>query len=166
MTAAFTTNEILAQFDQCAAQFTFPMLDNGYVYLADVRIDAYRDEARWAMVIEVIGFNIRAGAHDGIYNCLHLFGNCLKRPPGTANEDFLHLTDDGADGPIFVEDSLDIVHSDAKAIRVRGAASQSICPEFSQFEYLAGGASGKGAVTKVDCEATRELAGGAPPPAR
>ena len=46
------------------------------------------------------------------------------------------------------------------------AASQSICPEFSQFEYLAGGASGKGAVTKVDCEATRELAGGAPPPAR
>jgi len=49
---------------------------------------------------------------------------------------------------------------------VSAAASQSICPEFSQFEYLAGGASGKGAVTKVDCEATRELAGGAPPPAR
>ena len=41
---------------------------------------------------------------------------------------------------------------------VEVAASQSICPEFSQFEYLAGGASGKGAVTKVDCEATRELA--------
>ena len=120
MTAAFTTNEILAQLDRCAAEFTFPMLDNGYVYLADVRLEAYRDEARWAMVIEVVGFNIRAGAHDGINNCLHLFGNCLKRPPGTANEDFLHLTDDGADEPIFVEDSLDIVRPEAKAIYVRG----------------------------------------------
>jgi hypothetical protein len=79
MTAAFTTKEILTQFDECAAEFTFPMLDNGYVYLADVRLEAYRDEARWATIIEVIRFNIRAGAHDGINNCLHLFGKCSRR---------------------------------------------------------------------------------------
>jgi len=135
MTAAFTTEEILAQFDRCAAEFTFPMLDNGYVYLADVRIDAYRDEDRWAMVIEVIGFNVRAGAHDGINNCLHLFGNCLKRSPGTANEDFLHLTEDGADGPVFVEDSLDIVRPDARIIQVRGRAVEFTfdTPEFAKY---------------------------------
>ena len=38
MTALFTTEEILAQLDQCAADFEFPMLDNGYVHLADVRL--------------------------------------------------------------------------------------------------------------------------------
>jgi len=46
------------------------------------------------------------------------------------------------------------------------AASQSMCREFSQFECLAGGASGRRAVTKEDCEAERELAGGGTPPAR
>jgi hypothetical protein len=119
MTTVFTSEEILAQLDQCAANFTFPMLDNGYVYLADVRMEAYRDEARWALVIEVIGVHNRASGHDCINNCLHVFGNCLKRPPGTANEDFPYLTDDGADCPTFVEDSLDIVCPEATAIRVR-----------------------------------------------
>lgn len=135
MTTVFMTKEILAQFDRCAAEFTFPMLDNGYVYLADVRLEAYRDEARWALVIEVVGVHNRASGHDGINNCLHLFGNCLKRPPGTANEDFLHLTDDGAEGPIFDEYSLDIVRPDARSIGVRGRAVEFTLdtPEFAKY---------------------------------
>ncbi len=135
MTTVFTTKEILAQFDRYAAEFTFPMLDNGYVYLADFRLEAYRDEARWAIVIEVIGVHNRASGHDGINNCLHLFGNCLKRPPGTANEDFLHLTEDGPDGPIFVEDSLDIVRPDSRIIRVRDRAVVFTLdtPEFAKY---------------------------------
>ena len=132
MTALFTTEEILAQLDQCAADFEFPMLDNGYVHLADVRLEAYRDDVRWAIVIEVIGFSVRAGAHDGINNCLHLFGSCLKRTPGTANEDFLHLTEDGTDGPVFVEDSLDIVRPEARAIQVRG---QTIAFSLHESEF-------------------------------
>ncbi|MDX6381476.1 MAG: hypothetical protein QOI57_2500, partial [Rubrobacteraceae bacterium] len=55
--ANFTSQDILAQLDECAGKFGFPMLDNGYVYLADVRLSAYRDDARWALVIEVLGFD-------------------------------------------------------------------------------------------------------------
>jgi hypothetical protein len=107
---AYTTTEILEQFDRCARECTFPMLDNGFVYPVDVRLEAYRDECRWAVVIEVVGFHPRLGS---VCDCLHLFGNCLTRLPGTANEDFLCPTTDSSpfDG--------DIVRPDAKSIRIR-----------------------------------------------
>jgi hypothetical protein len=55
--AKFTAKEILKQFDECANDFTFPMLDNGYVYLANTKLSAYRDDNLWVVIIEVIGFN-------------------------------------------------------------------------------------------------------------
>lgn len=87
------TSEILNQLDQCNSDYTFPMLDNGYIYLAGTKLSAYRDDKRWVIIIEVIGFNYRGGGHNGISNCLHIYGNCLTYPPGTANENFLALTD-------------------------------------------------------------------------
>jgi hypothetical protein len=114
--ASFTTTEILDQFDACIRECTFPMLDNGCVYPVDVRLEAYRDETRWAVVIEVVGFHYRAGGFDGISNCLHLFGNCLKRRPGTANEDFLYPTSDGSQ---FDHEFGATVRPDAKSIRIR-----------------------------------------------
>ncbi len=65
-TQGFSSEEILSQLDKCAAEFTFPMLDNGYVYPVDSRLSAYRDEARWVLIIEVFGFNFRGGGHNGI----------------------------------------------------------------------------------------------------
>ena len=119
--ASYTNEEILGQLDDCARGLTFPMLDNGYVYLADARLSAYRDETRWALIIEVVGYNPRAGGHGGTSNCLHCFGNCLRRPPGTANEDFLYVTDDGPDGPTFDgEDGWDI-RGGTRTIRIRGS---------------------------------------------
>ena len=32
------------------------MLDNGHVYPVDARLSAYRDEARWVLIIEVLGY--------------------------------------------------------------------------------------------------------------
>ena len=87
--------EILAQLDQCASESTFPMLDNGYIYLAGTKMTGYRDDDRWVLVIEVIGFNYRGGGHNGISNCLHIFGNCLNFEAGIQNENFLHPTSDG-----------------------------------------------------------------------
>lgn len=72
--ANYTAENILAQWDEQAAGFTFPMLDNGYVYLAATRLTAYRDEDRWAVVIEVLGAGIREG---GASNALYRFGNCF-----------------------------------------------------------------------------------------
>lgn len=89
-----SSEETLNQLDKCSSEYTFPMLDNGYVYPAGTRLTAYRDNKRWVIVIEVIGFSYRGGGHDGITNCLHIFGNCLSYEPGTRNENFLYLTGD------------------------------------------------------------------------
>jgi len=78
----YSAKDILKQLDKCAEDYTFPMLDNGYIYPVVSRVSAYRDEKRWALIIEVVGFNYRGGGHDGISNCLHVFGNCLEFEPG------------------------------------------------------------------------------------
>jgi hypothetical protein len=99
----FTESEILAQLDDRALDFDFPMLDNGYVALADVKLHAFADQQRWAIVIETLGYHTRAGDHDGMTNCVSYYGNCLTRKPGTANEDFLVVTRDGTDRKTFEE---------------------------------------------------------------
>lgn len=50
--------------DDAAAGFTFPMLDNGYVYLAATRLSLYRSETDWALVTEVFGSSPRSGLPD------------------------------------------------------------------------------------------------------
>ena len=61
MTAA---DDILRVLDRCCDDFTFPMLDNGYVYLSATRLSLHRSLEDWAMVIEVFGFSPRADLPD------------------------------------------------------------------------------------------------------
>ncbi len=58
------SERILGVLDSCAEEFTFPVLDNGYVYLAATRMSAYRSNQDWAIVIEVFGFSPRSGDPD------------------------------------------------------------------------------------------------------
>jgi hypothetical protein len=60
----FEPGEIMSILDNCCEAFTFPMLDNGYVYLAATRLSLYRSMTDWAMVIEVFGFSPRVGLPD------------------------------------------------------------------------------------------------------
>jgi hypothetical protein len=60
----FNPQEILSILDRCCDTFTFPMLDNGYVYLAATRLCLFRSATDWAMTIEVFGFSPRAGLPD------------------------------------------------------------------------------------------------------
>lgn len=55
---------ILDVLDQGCRDFVFPMLDNGYVYLAAARLSLHRSEADWALVFEIFGFSPRSGAPD------------------------------------------------------------------------------------------------------
>lgn len=112
--------EILAQLDECARRYVFPMLDNAYVYPADVRLTAYGDGTRWALVIEALGAHAHAADHDAIQNALYRFGNCLDRPPGTSNRDFLFPTGDG-DTPTFDPEYGWYVRREAHTLRIRGA---------------------------------------------
>ena len=96
------------------------MLDNGYVYPAGTKLTAYRDDNRWVIVIEVIGFSYRGGGHNGISNCLHIFGNCLNYDPGTQNENFIYLTDDANDCSTFDEEEYFYLNPDCASFTLRG----------------------------------------------
>ena len=61
MDSAETILEIL---DSAAQAFTFPMMDNGYVYPAATRLSLFRSSEDWALVIELFGFSPRAGLPD------------------------------------------------------------------------------------------------------
>ena len=70
----WSVSEILEVLDDCCESYTFPMLDNGYVYLAATRLSLHRSAADWALVIEVFGFSPRSGIPDiHVYS----FGSCL-----------------------------------------------------------------------------------------
>lgn len=112
--------DILHQLDNCNTDFTFPMLDNGYVYLAGTKLTAYRDNERWVLVIEIIGFNYRGGGHNGISNCLHIFGNCLEYQPGTKNENFLYLTGNANDCETFDDEEYFYLNSGCSSFMLRG----------------------------------------------
>jgi hypothetical protein len=122
MIASYTQKDILQQLDYCAGDYTFPMFDNGYVYFGDTRLSAYRDEKRWAIVIEVLGYSVRTGGHAGLNNCLHCFGNCLNRSPGTDDEDFLVVTEDSPDNQIFQDECSWHIRETARNIMIRGVS--------------------------------------------
>jgi hypothetical protein len=61
---SFVPEHILSVLDRCCDAYTFPMLDNGYVYPAATRLSLHRSMTNWAMVIEVFGFSPRAGLPD------------------------------------------------------------------------------------------------------
>jgi hypothetical protein len=71
----WSADRILKVLDGCAADYWFPMLDNGYVYLAATRLSLHRSPVDWAMVIEVFGYSPRVGLPD-----LHVytFGSRLR----------------------------------------------------------------------------------------
>jgi hypothetical protein len=62
--AVDAAEKFLAILDDGCASSRFPMLDNGYVYLAATRLSLFRSEADWALVFEVFGFSPRAGIPD------------------------------------------------------------------------------------------------------
>ena len=64
----WSAEQILRVLDECCDAYTFPMLDNGYVYLAATRLSVHRSKIDWAIVIEVFGFSPRAGLpHTQVY---------------------------------------------------------------------------------------------------
>lgn len=50
--------------DQTAETFQFPMLDNGYIYLASSKLSVFKKDNSWALVFEIFGYNPRSGDPD------------------------------------------------------------------------------------------------------
>lgn len=77
---------ILEQLDKSAQDFTFPDLSHGYQFAIDARTHAFADAERWALIVETVGYNPRAG---DVLDVVHTFGNCLTSgAPGFENDDF------------------------------------------------------------------------------
>lgn len=125
-------SRILEVLDQCAEDFTFPMLDNGYVYLAATRLSLFRSDTDWALVIEVFGFSPRSGLPD---LHVHTFGSRLHdRDPASnyvsedAHRRYLAANpyDEArffspiSDGPWQDSDSSEFVAKDATTVSLRG----------------------------------------------
>jgi hypothetical protein len=87
--------EVLEQLDAAAEDGTFPDLGHGYYYAVDARLHGFRDVARWALIVERVGYSPRAG---NLIDVLHVFGNCLTEGrPGCDNGDFLDRVDNWDD---------------------------------------------------------------------
>ncbi|MEY9855069.1 hypothetical protein ABH935_000668 [Catenulispora sp. GAS73] len=65
---------IRSQFTQAADNAEFPDFNNGYYYPVDARLRLMRDPERWAMVVELLGYNPRGG---NLFDVVHTFGSCL-----------------------------------------------------------------------------------------
>jgi hypothetical protein len=76
------SEDVLSVLDKCCDAFTFPMLDNGYVYLSATRLSLYRSEQDWAIAIEVFGFSPRSGVPD---TQIYTFGSRLLRSKSSAD---------------------------------------------------------------------------------
>ena len=66
--------QILAILDGCCDNFAFPMLDNGYFYLAATRLSLYKALGEWAMVIDTFGYSPRTGLPD---TCIYTFASTI-----------------------------------------------------------------------------------------
>jgi hypothetical protein len=123
---------ILEILDRCCNNFRFPMLDNGYVYLAATRLSLFRSPEDWALVIEVFGFSPRSGLPDiHIYSFasrLHnrdkpetyvnqkAYENYLAHSPNNESR-FVNPIEEGAWQD---EESGELVSDDANQVVLRG----------------------------------------------
>ena len=85
-------NEILHQLDIEAESYVFPMLDNGYYYHGDQKLTIFRDEKRWAILLEILAFNNHEYSIDGITTIANVFGNCLTG--WNDNDNFIYFASD------------------------------------------------------------------------
>lgn len=121
--------EVLAQLDQAAVDFCFPDLGHGYYFAVDARMRVFGDAARWALVVETVGYNPRG---FNLIDVVHTFGDCLTSgAPGFENEDFHDLIDnmDEAESRDDPEKYLG-----AAALVVRGRAIQVDAPKGERLE--------------------------------
>ncbi len=136
----WSAHQILEVLDACCEAFTFPMMDNGYVYLAATRLSLFRSSSDWALTIEVFGFSPRHGLPD-IH--IYTFGSRLRNRPSPSNyisqEAYdLHLANNPHNESRFVcpvdEGEWldgDELAADAKTIRLRGQVLS--LPERAEF---------------------------------
>jgi hypothetical protein len=116
------SSEILNALDNCDkdSDFNFPNLEHPYVYMADCRLNLFRDdEGHWAIASEILGYNTR-GAGWAVALEIRYFGNCLH-PPEDQDAQYNYYNVFPLDSDSF-NDTIDIeiLQPDATTWIVRG----------------------------------------------
>lgn len=119
MAARFTRQDVLRELDEAARDFKFPGLDNGFIYPVDTRLHAFRDEARWALVIEVVGYDYRGSSLDDV---VYVLGNCIDLPFGGT---FLPRIDNFDE---LEDEEEPVVAPGVESVVLRGQAVPVPCP--------------------------------------
>ena len=112
--------EILQQLDIEAGNYIFPMLDNGYYYHGDQKLTIFRDETRWAMLLEVLAYNNHEYGIEGITLIANVFGNCLT---GWNDNDSFYFFAENCDVETFLFDEtnhIPYLNPEARKINVKG----------------------------------------------
>ena len=124
--------EILRQLDVEAESYVFPMLDNGYYYHGDQKMTIFRDDKRWAILLEVLAFNNHESGLEGITTIANVFGNCLIG--WNDNDNFNYFASDNGVETFLANDIIysPYLNPEAKSILVRG---QEIPITFDRHHY-------------------------------
>lgn len=115
----------------------FPDLNHGYVYLVTNRINLFGDDSRWAIVMEVTGYNNRSN------NCeleLYYFGNCLENLDSVGNGSLttnmkIFILSKFSDLEKISHD-FELISSTVDSVIIRG---ENIAIEHDKNKYLAKG---------------------------
>ncbi|TDB82045.1 hypothetical protein [Micromonospora sp. KC721] len=94
------SEHILAELDRAAATDRFGQLEHPYRYLVTARLHAYSDAARWALLMETVGYDPRAG---NVVDVLHPVGNCVVGESPAIRDRHLGRVDNMAE--LFDEDA-------------------------------------------------------------
>lgn len=86
-------DEILQQFDEHAADYSFPMLNNVYFQNAGVRLTAFRNNSEWLILFQEIAFS----SHSEFVNMVSAYGNKLESPGLQEAINIITITNDQPD---------------------------------------------------------------------
>lgn len=116
--------EILNQLDDQSSfeKENFPKFGESFRYI-DSRMSVYGNKENWGLIIESIEVNLQSISHGGNLNVTFIFGNLLLNPLGLKNKNFMSITSNANDKPVFGEFNhadYDYLLPEAKSICLRG----------------------------------------------
>jgi hypothetical protein len=126
--------EILYQLDTDAENYVFPMLDNGYYYHGDQKLTIFRDQKRWAILMEVLAFNNHEYDIIGITTIANVFGNCLTG--FNDNENFNNFASDNGVKTFLYDETNYVPYLNDKATSVK--VRDTVLPIQFDKEYYKG----------------------------
>lgn len=92
---------ILAKFDQFAAEYEFPMIDNAAYDSAAIRLTAFRNDDEWLVVFQEIAFYPAMGDFEDIVT---VFGNRLEKQGVISAQPTVSLADGPDSSPPDIHD--------------------------------------------------------------